>query len=372
MLLPVSAQTREPASASYEWLPVIREKFDNPIFLTNAGDGSGRIFVVEQAGYIWIVKDGVVNKEPFLDISEQLPDEVFRGGYTERGLLGLAFHPNYKTNGQFFITYTRRDSLNILARYHVSAADPDRADPASEQIVLQYQHPEMNHNGGMLAFGHDSYLYMGVGDGGGYQGDPDGNAQNKASLLGKILRIDVNSDPYSIPADNPFVNESGARPEIWVLGLRNPWRFSFDRATGDLYIGDVGWAQHEEVDVLPAGVGGVNFGWNSFEATHLLDGRTDPGGVTMPVTEYEHTDGACSITGGYVYHGPGAPTLRGVYVFGDYCNGRVWALFRNEAGEWQTKRLMDTGLQISSFGEDEQGGLYLVTYKGYIYRLREL
>ncbi|MBX3082530.1 MAG: PQQ-dependent sugar dehydrogenase [Anaerolineae bacterium] len=361
---------------SYEWLPAAIDKFDNPLYLTNAGDGSGRLFVVEQGGIIWIVNDGVLVKQPFLDIVDKLPDEVFRGGYTERGLLGLAFHPDYKNNGLFYVVYSRRDKTNVLARYHVSADDPNRADPDSETILLSYEHPEMNHNGGMIAFGPDGYLYMASGDGGGVQGDPPDYAQNKSLLFGKLLRIDINKTEgerqYAIPPDNPFVNDPQARPELWAYGLRNPWRFSFDRETGDLFIADVGWGRWEEIDYQPAGTpGGRNYGWNRFEGTHAISGRDDPGGVTMPIAEYDHLEGACSITGGYLYRGPGAPSLRGKYIFGDYCSGQIWTLTRLADDQWQMDTLMNMHTPISSFGEDERGGLYLVTYKGYIYRLRE-
>jgi glucose/arabinose dehydrogenase len=365
--------TTLPAHAqSYEWLQVVPDKFDNPVYVTHASDGSGRLFVIEQAGYVWIVQGGLLLDQPFLNIADLLPDEVFRGGYTERGLLGLAFHPQYRENGHVFISYTRRDQQNIVARYQVSSTNPNQIDPTSEVILLSFVHPEMNHNGGMLAFGKDGYLTIAVGDGGGDQGDPSGNAQNPASLLGKLLRIDVNADRYTIPPDNPFRDHPTARPEVWALGLRNPWRFSFDRDMGDLYIGDVGWGNWEEINHVAAGTaGGLNFGWNVYEGTHLLPGKADPGGLQAPIAEYDHQGGACSVTGGYVVRGPGAPSLRGRYVFGDYCTGRVWTLARDDQGAWQARVLMETGMQITSFGEDERGGLYLVSYKGYIYRLRE-
>jgi glucose/arabinose dehydrogenase len=385
--LPAHAQADAPASGSYEWLLVTQEKFDNPLYVTHAGDDSGRVFVVEQGGQVWIVRGVLVDPAPFLDISALLPDEVFRAGYTERGLLGLAFHPNYRKNGRLYVTYSRRDKINVLAEYRVSASDPDRADPASERVILTFDHPNMDHHGGMIAFGPDGYLYLSSGDGGGTQGDPEDDAQNKASLLGKLLRIDVDGDtrsvdgtdrtdgtglPYLIPPDNPFVGDPTARPEVWAFGLRNPWRFSFDRETGDLYLGDVGWGRYEEINHVAAGTpGGLNFGWNRYEGNYRIEGLPDPGPVVMPVFQYDHSDGACSVTGGYVYRGPGAPTLRGVYVFGDYCSGRVWALWRDQGATWQSRVLMDTGMQISAFGEDAQGGLYLVNYKGYLYRLRE-
>lgn len=374
---PIStAQAQSRRFGTYEWVLATSEKFDQPLYLTHAGDGSGRLFIVEQVGKIWIVQDGVLTPQPFLDISGKLPDEVFRGGYTERGLLGLAFDPQFAQNGYLYVTYSNRSKQNVLARYRVRPDAPTQVDPASEQILLRYDHPEMNHNGGMIAFGRDGYLYLSVGDGGGTQGDPNGLAQDQRSWLGKILRLGVDvaqnsASAYQIPPDNPFRSQPSALPEIWAVGLRNPWRFSFDRASGDLYIGDVGWGNHEEINFQPAGQGGQNYGWNFYEGLSLLEGKTDPGGLTPPVATYPHENGACSVTGGYVLRGPGAPSLTGVYVYGDYCVGRIWALWRDADDVWQTQVLMETGMQIASFGEDEAGRLYLVNYKGYIYRLRE-
>lgn len=352
----------------------IAGKFDSPLFMTHAGDGSGRLFVVEQAGFVWIVRRNTISEKPFLDISELLPDDVFRGGYTERGLLGMAFHPDYATNGLFFIYYISRENRSILARYKVSADNPDQADPASAAIVLTVeQPPHFDHKGGMLAFGPDGYLYIGLGDGGGTQGDPDGNAQNPRKLLGKILRLDVNAEMYTIPPDNPFADGRDGAPEVWVLGLRNPWRFSFDRATGDLYIGDVGWGNWEEINYVPAGSkGGLNFGWAIYEGTHRIKEGPDPADLVMPVTEYSHTSGDCSVTGGYVYRGLMLVRLRGTYLYADYCTGQVWMLTRNPAnseGAWQSESFGDTRFVISSFGEDERGELYIVDYKGWLYRL---
>jgi len=249
-----------------------------------------------------------------------------------------------------------------VVRYSVSA-DPNRADPASAKVILQVNQPFANHNGGHLVFGPDGYLYIGLGDGGS-GGDPQGNGQNLNALLGKMLRIDIDhGDPYAIPLDNPFVGRSDARPEIWAYGLRNPWRYSFDRATGDLYIADVGQNAYEEVDFQPVdSQGGENYGWNKYEGFHQYGGGpTD--GLTMPVAEYAHAIGGCSVTGGYVYRGPSLPALSGVYLYGDYCSGQVWALYR-AASDWENVALLNASVLISSFGEDEAGELYLLDHGG--------
>ncbi len=341
--------------------------FTRPLYATHAGDGSDRLFVVEQTGRIWIVQDGARVPEPFLDLSNVVTD--VGQGYSEQGLLGLAFHPDYADNGRFFVNYTDRRGNTAIAEYRVSADDPDRADPGSGQILLTAEQPYPNHNGGQIAFGPDGYLYIGLGDGGS-GGDPQGNAQNTWTLLGKILRLDVNGDeaPYLTPPDNPFTSGLGAG-EIWAYGLRNPWRFSFDRATGDLYIADVGQDVMEEVNFQPADAsGGQNYGWNRREGIYSYEGGADSPRYVTPVATYEHNQG-CSITGGYVYRGEALPDLQGVYFYGDWCSGNVWALWRNEAGEWQNSLFWpNTGHAISSFGEDEIGELYLVDYGGGIYR----
>jgi len=331
---------------------------DEPVDLKHAGDGSGRLFVIEQPGRIRIVENGELLPDPFLDIE---PLVNSRGN--EQGLLGLAFHPDYAANGLFFVNYTDVNGDTVVARYAVSADDPSRADPASAKIILQVDQPFPNHNGGDLVFGPDGYLYIGLGDGGS-GGDPQGNGQNLNALLGKMLRIDVNhGDPYAIPPDNPFAGRAGARPEIWAYGLRNPWRYSFDRATGDLYIADVGQNAYEEVDFQPADSrGGENYGWNKYEGFHAYDGgATD--GLTMPVAEYAHAVGGCSVTGGYVYRGPSLPALNGVYLYSDYCSGQVWALYRTASG-WENVALLNAFFLISSFGEDEVGELYLLDHGG--------
>ncbi len=354
-------------AADYIWAR-FASGFDNPVLLTHAGDGSGRLFGVEQTGMVWIVTPaGETLPEPFLDVALTMTQDVMRGSYTERGLLGLAFHPNFARNRTFFIHQTDLNGDTQIVRYQTLASDPNRADPESRTVILTIDQPWHDHNGGMIAFGRDGYLYIGMGDGG-REDDPDGNGQNTAVLLGKLLRIDVDGDAYRVPSDNPFVGLAGHAPEIWAYGLRNPWRFSFDRATGDLYIGDVGQWSREEINYLPAGIGGINFGWQTYEGT-LLRAESAPDILpAMPIAEYAHSQG-CSVIGGVVYRGAALPDLDGTYLYGDYCSGRVWLLRRNAAGAWQSRLWMETGRQITAFGEDEAGEVYLVDYKGDILRL---
>jgi glucose/arabinose dehydrogenase len=352
-------------------LDVIAEGFARPVYVTHAGDGSGRLFVVEQKGKIWVVEGGIVLPEPFLDLHTIVSQDA-----GEEGLLGLAFHPEYDSNGFFYVDYTtpRPGAETYIVRYEVSE-DPNVADPSSAQTLLNFSQPYQNHNAGMLAFGPDGYLYIAVGDGGG-TGDPDGNGQNTANYLGNILRIDVDSGtPYAIPIDNPDLGPS-ALPEIWSFGFRNPWRFSFDRSTGDLYIGDVGQFAYEEIDYQESGdPGGHNYGWNVVEGDgHCYEPPTgcDQTGKTLPVFEYEHTDGNCSVTGGYVYRGGQFDDLLGIYVYGDYCTGRIWGLEQTGPGLWSNAELKDTPEYISSFGEDEVGELYLTSlYNGRLFWLRD-
>lgn len=386
-LLPLSVRAQEttettpeatpvvaPLGNQYQWTP-IASGFNSPVLVTNAGDGSGRLFVVEQDGFIFIIpKNGLAptrDEDAFLDISSLLSQDVFQGGYTERGLLGLAFHPDFKDNGLFFIAHTDKAGQNIvIARYHINATDPNRVDLTSRKEILTIVHPQYDHNAGNIAFGKDGYLYIGVGDGGSQGDSPGKPAQDLNSLLGKMLRIDVdNGDPYSVPKDNPFVNGANAKPEIWAYGLRNPWRFSFDRQTGALYIGDVGQSDYEEIDFQPANdAGGENYGWNHYEGMHSYRGAAAPPNMTLPVAEYPHLIG-CAVSGGYVYRGSDLPEIQGIYIFGDYCAGHTWTLFRNAADTWQVTPFVDTDRTISSFGEDEQGELYLVDFKGTILRL---
>ncbi len=308
-----------------------------------------------------ILQGGSLLPTPYLDITDRVGADS-----SERGLLGLAFDPQYKQNGFFYVNYTDLNGNTVIARFKVTA-DPNLADPASEKKLLGVQQPFANHNGGSVVFGPDGFLYLGLGDGGS-AGDPYGNGQSTNTLLGKILRIDVeHGDPYAIPPGNPFAN-GGGKPEIWAYGLRNPWRFSFDPATGDMYIGDVGQDTWEEIDYLPAGSpGGTNFGWNQMEGLHPYKG-SNSAAFTAPVINYSHAEGGCSVTGGYVYRGKALPAWDGVYFYGDYCSGKIWGLLKSGSG-WQSQHLFDTGLSISTFGVDESGELYLAWYGGGIYKL---
>lgn len=358
----MTSRTSPPDPANVRLAEVIGG-FQRPLLVTHAGDGSGRLFIVEQYGRVHVYQNGQLLTTPFLDVSDLIST---RGN--EQGLLGLAFDPDYETNGTFFVNYTDTNGDTAVVRYTVSADEPNVANPRSAEIILQIQQPYRNHNGGHLAFGPDGYLYIGMGDGGS-RGDPQGHGQNPATLLGKLLRLNVNdSEGYAIPQDNPFVGSDQYAPEIWAMGLRNPWRYSFDRATGDLYIADVGQNAWEEVNFQPAGsAGGENYGWNILEGTHEFSGAAVPEGLVMPFYEYSRGDG-CSVTGGHVYRGETIPDLQGVYLFGDYCTGTVWASYRDDAGNWQTTRFLETGDTISSFGEDERGELYLVSHRGTIFR----
>ena len=332
--------------------------------MADPSDGSGRLLILEQAGRIRVFINGAILAQPFLDIT----DRVGSNG-NEQGLLGIALHPRYLTNGFFYVNYTDLNGNTVIARFKVTS-DPERADPGSEKDLLHVKQPYPNHNGGSMVFGPDGLLYMGLGDGGS-QGDPHLNGQSLNTFLGKILRIDVDhGDPYAIPADNPFA-KGGGLPEIWAYGLRNPWRFSFDRVTGDLYIGDVGQDLYEEIDFLPEGSnGGVDFGWSYREGFHHYKG-TPPAGLKLqdPVFEYSHSLG-CSITGGFVYRGHLKPDLDGMYIYGDYCNGLVWGLTRDASGKWNNTDLYATRLNISSFAEDHNGELYLFDLRnGGVYQL---
>jgi glucose/arabinose dehydrogenase len=340
----------------------IASGFSNPLYVTHAGDGSGRLFVVQQTGRIRILENGEMLDPPFLDVSS-----LITTAGNEQGLLGLAFHPDYATNGMFFINYTDRNGDTVVARYHVSADNPNVADPASAEQILLVDQPFQNHNGGHLVFGPDGYLYVGLGDGGS-QGDPNGNGQNTNVLLGKILRLDVDGETgYAIPPDNPFVGSTTARPEVWAYGLRNPWRFHFDRETGDLFIGDVGQNEWEEIDYQPAtSTGGENYGWNAYEGSYPYSGSTTARDAVMPILEYNHNSG-CSVTGGYVYRGQLVPDLQGYYIYGDFCTGLIWAA-QQIGGIWDSTLSLQSGLQITSFGEDEDGELYLVDRNGSILR----
>lgn len=330
--------------------------FNSPVQITHAGDGSKRLFVLEKQGAIKVIMNGVVLETPFVDISNKVNAN---GG--EQGLLGIAFPPQFVSKRHFYLHYTSRRNIgdSVIERMSLTE-NGETADPSSAQNLLTVVQPFPNHNGGQLAFGPDGYLYIGLGDGGG-NGDPFNNAQNLSSLLGKILRIDVESggNGYRIPSGNTLGNE------IWAYGLRNPWRFSFDKETGDLYIADVGQNQFEELNVQDKNASsGANYGWKLMEGSHCFNSETcSQTGLTMPVHEYAHSDQNCSIIGGHVYRGNQYPLLRGVYIYGDLCSGRIWGIRQTLQGTWENKLILDTDFFISSFGEDEEGNIYLADFR---------
>jgi glucose/arabinose dehydrogenase len=365
---------------------------NQPLHITHAGDGSGRLFIVEQTGRIKVY-DNFIYQGVFLDLSTKVTSTG------EQGLLSIAFPPGYSTSGRFYVNYTNLAGDTVIARYKIST-DPNKAEAASEEILLSIDQPYANHNGGQLAFGPDGYLYIGMGDGGS-GGDPENRAQNPADLLGKVLRIDTEftgtpappptgsrilflpalyksgtSNLYRVPPDNPFINSPGYRPEIWASGLRNPWRFSFDRNTGDLYIADVGQNNWEEVNFQSnASPGGENYGWRILEGNHCYNpssGCVPPPEYVAPVVEYAHgtnDDNGCSITGGYIYRGIKYPSMQGIYFYGDFCSGKIWGAARS--GSWSSMQLTTAPFMISTFGEDEAGELYIAGYNnGKIYRIQ--
>ncbi len=362
---PIAEEVRFPLESIS--LEPVATGFFHPTFLTHAFDE--RLFVSEQHGLISIVQDGQRLETPFLDITDRVSDQA-----SEQGLLSVVFHPDYAENGWFFVNYTDLNGDTVVSRFEVTG-DPNVADPGSEFVLLNIDQPYGNHNGGQLQFGPDGYLYIGMGDGGSAN-DPDDNGQDPTALLGSLLRIDVNSTGngtnYAIPADNPFANDQpGWRPEIWAIGLRNPWRFSFDREMGDLYLADVGQNQYEEVNFNPAGsTRGLNYGWPIMEATHCFrQENCSPAGLVIPVAEYDHGFG-CSITGGYVYRGEQHVELRLHYFFADYCSGIIWAI---PAGSTNVEAVIvaESGLVISSFGEDSAGELYVLDHsEGTVYQIQ--
>ena len=333
-------------------------------YLTISGT-DGRLYVVTKAGRVLVIENGAVRQQPFLDIT----DRVGSSG-SEQGLLSIAFSPQYTSNRYFYVDYTNQNGNTVISRF-TTATDLSQADPQSESKVLGIDQPYPNHNGGQLQFGPDGMLYIGMGDGGS-QGDPQNHAQNTQSLLGKLLRIDVSAadKPYQVPADNPKLSNAAAS-EIWAFGLRNPWRFSFDRQTKDLYIADVGQNTYEEIDFQPAGSsGGQNYGWNLYEGFEPYKGNADSNGLTMPIFAYSH-DLGCSITGGYVYRGQQVPALNGAYLYSDYCTGHIWALQRDANNKWVNTLLLDSGLNVSSFGQDAQGELYVIALNGGVYQIAQ-
>jgi glucose/arabinose dehydrogenase len=342
-------------------LQVVVSGLRNPVHLT-APAGDARLFVVEQEGRIRIVQNGQLLSTPFLDIVSK----VGSGG--ERGLLSMAFHPEYRSNGYFYVNYTDRNGDTNVERYSVGS-DSNRAEPASARRVLLVTQPYSNHNGGHILFGPDGMLYVAMGDGGS-GGDPQNHAQNRGDLLGDLLRIDVNADPYGIPADNPFRTVSGARGEIWAYGLRNPWRIAFDRVAGNLYVADVGQNQVEEINVVPASTAGLNYGWRIMEGSHCYNPSSNcsRAGLTEPAAEYTHSEG-CSVTGGLVYRGSAMPDLRGHYFYADYCEGwiRSFLYTNGQVGNLRTWPLGSIG-SILSFGEDATGELYVLSATGTVYR----
>tara|TARA_X000001036_G_scaffold217895_1_gene203948 strand:- start:3693 stop:4988 length:1296 start_codon:yes stop_codon:yes gene_type:complete len=335
--------------------------FVDPVGIHHSGDGTNRIFVVEQEGRIKVFNNdsNTSISQTFLDIRSIVDQD---GGYTEEGLLGLAFHPNYEQNGYFYVNYTDYNpKRNVIARYSVDPDNPNEADYFSSEILLEVNQPYNNHNGGQMEFGNDGYLYISFGDGGS-SGDPQNNGQDLSTLLSTIVRIDVNNQSnnmnYSIPFDNPFIDNQSARPEIFAYGLRNVWRFSFDSETNLLWAADVGQNEWEEIDIIHPG---LNYGWNEMEASHCYPpgSNCNPDQFELPVWEYAlYVDGVCSVTGGYVYRGNNIYTLRGKYIYGDWCTGDIWALYTNNNQNYINEEIIRTDINITSFGVDEYNELY--------------
>ena len=368
---------------------MIAKNFDKPIYIKNYPGYINRLLVVEQGGIIKIIEKNTVLDIPFLDISDRTHQPVYPGD--EMGMLGLAFDPNFETNKYFYVNYVDEDDFTIISRFIVKNK---LGNADSEEVLIKLKQPYMNHNGGFIEFGFDGYLYISVGDGGS-AGDPENRAQDLSNLFGTILRIDVNKDKgYHIPKDNPFINNNKIKKEIWHYGLRNVWRFSFDRATGDMYIGDVGQNNWEEINFQASdSKGGLNFGWNILEGTHCYPDDNQgclKDNTVLPLFEYPNDANyfktllgwkqsnmqGCSITGGYVYRGNNMPDLFGRYFFGDYCTGKIWSL-KNDNGDIDlkdhTEELLESmdnkGFYLSSFGEDEKGELYIVNYSGQVYSI---
>lgn len=344
--------------------------YSRMVHITYPDDGTDRLFLVLQPGQVRVFSRETTSPRIFLDISDRISD-----GGNEEGLLGLAFHPDYSENG-FFYTYYSTDSprRSVLSRFSVKEGDPNQADPHSEVIVMEIPQPFQNHNGGQIVFGPDDYLYIGLGDGGS-RGDPNRHGQNLETLLGSILRIDVPTDEsgnaYGIPEDNPLIDYSDTevRKEIWAYGLRNPWKFTFDKVTGQMWAGDVGQNDYEEIDIIQRG---LNYGWNVVEGTHCYPSHVETcnqENLEPPIYEYPRSGGNCSVTGGYVYRGSQMPSLYGAYIYGDFCSGRIWALWYDGTNVTENLELTKAPGRISSFGEDQDGEIYVLSFDKNIYRL---
>jgi len=346
----------EPPAATAITTEQVASGFTQPTSIA-AAPGDDRLYIVEQTGTIKRVTPGQTDTQLFMDISSKVTVEG------EMGLLGLAFHPDYAQNGYIFVNYVDKNQNTVIARYHT---DQNMVDVASEKVILQVEQPYTNHNGGDLTFGSDGFLYIALGDGG-QAGDPHDNGQNLNSLLGKILRIDINTEEaYGVPSDNPFAGQAGKRPEIWAYGLRNPWRMSFDNKTDDLYIADVGQGELEEINFQPASSkGGENYGWRCFEGTseYNIDGCEGVNDAIAPIIEYKHDEGRCAVTGGYVYRGSMYPALEGKYFYGDFCGSQLYYAQQTN-GSWQQTLALQTDFAISAFGEANDGELYLADYDG--------
>lgn len=366
-----SRQEHNPAESYKAVNAFSKLTFNRPVDLQHPPDNTNRIFVVEQPGVISVFPNNpsASTKKQFLDIQSKVDDEG-----NEEGLLGLAFHPDYKSNGYFYVNYTASNpNRTVISRFKVSAQNADQADPASEQVILTFEQPYSNHNGGQVSFGPDGYLYIAVGDGGS-GGDPHDHGQNRATLLGSILRIDVNKQEngkqYGIPADNPFAkNTNRYREEIYAYGMRNPWRFSFDTQTKRLWTGDVGQNAYEEIDIVEKG---GNYGWNTMEGKHCFEPKNDcnTSGLKLPIHEYGRDQGL-SITGGFVYHGPSLSELKGKYIYADYATRRIWALEHTNLNKPVNTQLLEADFNISSFGVDQENELYLCAFDGKIYKLEK-
>jgi glucose/arabinose dehydrogenase len=342
-------------------LEPVAEGLERPTLVTSADDGTGRLFVLEQPGRVRVIQDGQLVEEPYLDLT----DRIEAGG--ERGLLGLAFSPDFADTGHLYVSYTDTEGTSKLVRHKVQ--DPSEGEPSPQGTeLLSVEQPYGNHNGGHVAFGPDGYLYYGLGDGGS-GGDPEGNGQEPGTLLGSMLRLDVSGEQARAPEDNPFVGTDEGHDLVWAYGLRNPWRFTFDPATGDLFIGDVGQDSYEEVSHQPAAsTGGENYGWNRWEANQTYEGDPAREGYAFPILEYAIEEGRCAVTGGYVYRGEAIPDLEGFYLYADFCQGTVWAA-QNTTDGWRSDVVLETDHQVPSFGVDEAGELAIVTHDGTVQRI---